>query len=404
MAENPKLKLVDAADQLLVYGVVTSVNPETQTMSVYLSHVKKEILDIPIWNTVTPSGAGIRFMPIPKETYIILAVINGLYRHVGYILDDMSLVTDDSKSSKKSGVLLQRFLEPGEIQVISKGQGEILLSNDGSILISSGVNSFIKLDSKNLALEALASTAKIDTSKVKIRSGIIKRPGTDTNRDVVVVDNNNTLQEFTVSVGVTLGSDTGLPLVEKDATTHVSLYPTVATLSIADKVYNEASTVEELNSKFLQGLLRFRSGISFNVDQDGTFTILDETNNNYIKWTVGVNGSNNLTSYEMKINDTYITVTSDNSYTIRNAHSTITSTSAGAVIVEGDASITIQSGSANVQQTLLGNNTFNYINNFITAIFNAHVHPTGVGPSGPPTPLGVAPVETQLLSAQVKNN
>lgn len=403
MIQDPKLQLLHESDQPLYWGNVTNVSPEAQTMTVFLSHLQKEVSNIPISNQMSISGIGIRFMPIPGETQVIVMSVKGIYHHVGYYFPDLTNITDNRKNDKSSGLLLQRFLEPGEVQLISRGQGEILLSNDGGVLLRSGLSTFLKLSTKTLSLDVLANTSRLDIGKVRVRSGVIKRPNpTDTTRDMLVLDEDSTLQEFTVNVGVSL-DENGLPLVQRDNTTHVSLYPTVGTLSIAEKVYDERGTEEQVNSKSLEGLLRFHTGISFNVDEDGTYTILDETNQNYIKWTVGVNSGQNLTTYELKINDTYITVSSNNSYSIRNAHSTINSNENGAVTISGDASITLQSGSASVQPTLLGQNTFDYINTFITTVFNAHIHGTGVGPSTPPTVPAVAPTPA-LLSIQVKNN
>lgn len=409
---NSKLQLLEEADQSIVWGLVKSVNPEAQTMSVFIENVNKEVPNISINNQVSVIGTGIRFMPVPKETKVLLLPVRGKYHHIGYINVDSSSVTEDKKGTKKSSILLQRYLEPGEVQLISRAQGEILLSNDGSVLIKSGFNSFVKLTSKTLSLDILANNTRMDFSRVRVRSGVMKRPdSTDTTRDILVLDgegeDKTTLQEFTVEVGTVLNAN-GLVRTDKDETTNVTLYPNIGLFSIADKVYNENAELEELNTKYLQGLLRFHTGLSFNIDEEGTFTLLDETNQNHIKFTVGVSNGAPLTTYELKINDTYISVGAENDYTIKNAHSEISSTSDGTILVTGDAAITIQSGSTSVEPSVLGDS----LNSFLTTLINwlaAHTHGTGVGPSTAPVTASVLTGDIlnmipDHLSPQVKNN
>ena len=71
--DYPALKLSEmSGKQYIVWGFVSSVNPETQMMKVKLPEFDEETPDIPINNMTSVRGVGFRVMPVAKHTIVIL--------------------------------------------------------------------------------------------------------------------------------------------------------------------------------------------------------------------------------------------------------------------------------------------------------------------------------------------
>lgn len=58
----------------------------------------------------------------------------------------------------------------------------------------------------------------------------------------------------------------------------------------------------------------------------------------------------------------------------------------------------IEIGEGSTEHIVLGDALLTWITTHINSVFNAHIHPTGVGPSGPPVTPGTAPSGADILS------
>ena len=338
----------------IIWCNISSVNPEKQTMKVLSSESKEEI-EVYINQALSISGAGIRYMPIPGQTKAIVHSKNGINTHLGYFVDNADVITDNSTGDKQSGFLLQRFLNPGEVQFMGMAQNEVYLDSDGSIFIKSGYNQFLKLDDIDALLDGEFGSLKFELDGVRIRSGNIRRPptpptgddsgseesgdeeetttATGTNEDEYVVitdpDTNNISypKEFTVSVGNIINADaTDYQSQDKFG---VEQFPYVGSLSLSDIVYDNVGKEEKVLDQFLNFLLKFPSGISISVNKEGDLVVLDQTNQNFVRFKPGStksddsgDGTSNTstglvhnTELEIQINKSNLLITSTGEFT-----------------------------------------------------------------------------------------
>ena len=314
----------------IIWCNISSVNPERQTMKVMSSESKEE-MEVFINQALSTSGSGIRYMPLPGKTKAIIHSKNGINTHLGYFVDHADIITDNSTGDKQSGFLLQRFLNPGEVQFMGVAQNEVYLDSDGSIFIKSGYNQYIKLDDIDALFDGEFGTLRFEMDGVRLRAGNTRRPPTEnktTNEDeyIIVTDTETNTdsypKEFTVSVGNIINSDaTDYQSQDKFG---VDQYPYAGLLSLADTVYNNSGTTETVLEKLLNFLLKFPSGISVSVNQEGALVILDQTNQNYLKFASGSTKSSGTlihnTELELQINKSNLKVTSTGefSYTLTN--------------------------------------------------------------------------------------
>lgn len=385
---NPLMSGYGAATKTeIMWCIVKSVDPEKQTMKVISGESSKEI-EVYINQNISILGAGIRFMPVPDQTKAIIHSKYGIDTHLGYFLENGAALTDSKTGDKQSGFLLQRYIEPGEVQLVSLGQNEVLLENTGSIFIKSGNNQYLRLDDINMLFDGNFGTFKFEMDEVRVRAGNIRRPLNDvTNEDEYITDDETTskyYKEFTVSVGNIYDDDTkdfqlGSPAAGElqDGQFSVDQFPYAGFMSLASKVFNDQGTEEKVFNKFLKFLLKFPVGISLSVDEEGTFTVLDQTTQNFMRFKVGYNatevdikiknnsiklsnsGLNVITSLDgsksntVALNDTGVTIVDSN-------QNKIEMTSAGVKITTATALIT---GDGSGQVTI-----------------NGEVAPTGIGP------------------------
>jgi hypothetical protein len=399
----------DYIDTKLIWGKVTSVNLEAQTMNIRIpGDVDKIVSNIPINNSMTLGGIGFRFIPIPNETSVILYEQNGVWYHIGYYLKDLSSrelygleeFTESKKSDKSDALLLQRYLEMGEVQIVSISRSEIYLSNDGSILIKDANNDFLKLDCNTNTFEGNYANIKQRMDGVILRGGNTRRsidPDTK-EEDYVNYTEEEKSKEFTVMVGL-LQDEFGLDYSEEYS--GLMLSPFVGILSLANNVYNESGEEELLYDTPLHFLLRTGTGAGFGINEDGIIYINDYISSNYVKFTTGD------TSLEIKINDSTTTINTDGELTFTNPQSTISIDKSGNIKIISSTSIEIKSGDASIEKSTLGETLKEKLDALMDLLI-AHQHNTGVGPSQPPiTASDFTALKGELpeiLSAQVKNN
>jgi hypothetical protein len=291
---HPILKhLAHRESHLIIEGVVTGVDSETQTMSVKIpSEGDRLISKVPINNFISAHGVGIRTMPIPGDSFVLLLRSGAHYTHIGYCTEGIIDFTQNKKNSKNSNILLQRYLESGEVQLLGLTKNEILLTNDGSILIKASGSSYIKLDDYASTLEGYFDNMKYEMDGVRIRAGNTRRPlkGYGREEDFVVKTNAGEvkaesaitdaeaepytmMKEFTVQVGTvqdTKGID--FPFNSLDLT---NSSPQVGWMSMATQVVDEQGTPLKLQGQDVQFLIRTANGGGIAITADNSLYVLD---------------------------------------------------------------------------------------------------------------------------------
>ena len=162
--------------QRIVWGYVINIDKLSQTMTVRLQENQEEVPGIPINNMMSQHGVGVRMIPVPQDTIVILLKLNEDYVHIGYGLQNLDKYTQDSSNSKVTSALLQRYLDEGEVQLSGIANNEVLLTNDGNVLFKTQSNSFIKLEDISSTFEGLFSNLKFEMDGVRIRAGNMRRP------------------------------------------------------------------------------------------------------------------------------------------------------------------------------------------------------------------------------------
>lgn len=71
-------------------------------------------------------------------------------------------------------------------------------------------------------------------------------------------------------------------------------------------------------------------------------------------------------------------------------------------VFKDGAQVRIDFGEGATERVILGDAFKTFINNFFSVAFDTHVHPTGVGPSGPPSTAGTTQMQDALLSDLAK--
>lgn len=138
-------------------GLVISVDAESQTMT--CATTSGTVSGIPINNISTLSGVGIRMMPIPHMTRVLLVDQCGMLYHLGTYYnqrndkqEDIGLkqYTNNEKYDKECSDqgILQRFLSEGEISITGPAYSEIFFPSNGDVLIVNSEFTSIKLDSR----------------------------------------------------------------------------------------------------------------------------------------------------------------------------------------------------------------------------------------------------------------
>ena len=291
---HPILKhLAHRESHLIIEGVVTGVDSESQTMSVKIpSEGDRLISKVPINNFISAHGVGIRTMPIPGDSFVLLLRSGAHYTHIGYCTEGIIDFTQNKKNSKNSNILLQRYLESGEVQLLGLTKNEILLTNDGSILIKASGSSYIKLDDYASTLEGYFDNMRYEMDGVRIRAGNTRRPlkGYGREEDFVVKTNAGEvkaesaitdaeaepytmMKEFTVQVGTvqdTKGID--FPFNSLDLT---NSSPQVGWMSMATQVVDEQGTPLKIQGQDVQFLIRTANGGGIAITADNSLYVLD---------------------------------------------------------------------------------------------------------------------------------
>lgn len=309
---NMKTRADATMSNSIYSGKIVQVYSEDQTMDIVVQN-NKLLSRIPINNSISIEGSGIRFMPVPGRTIALLARDINEYYHVGYIYNlkdtkyresiGLRQLTYDKNYSKDSAVILQRYLDPGEVQIIALDNNEVYLSNDGGILIKDSNDSFISLDTYMGLCEGNFSNMQYEMDGVRIRAGNTIRPVTDAyENDFIVLKDGDVInekdlekddvatdiKEFTVEVGTIQDPDTGIDKTVADGS------PSVGKISLAERMVDEFGDEEFSASKSVNFKIKTKNGGGIVIDDSGSVNIVDYKAGSSTKFVSGRDGEKSL--------------------------------------------------------------------------------------------------------------
>lgn len=323
--ENKEYKIVE--------GVVDAVNAENQTMSVLTRF--GVLPDIPINNNVCLNGVGIRVMPIPKFTRVLLYNQGNSLYHLGSYYNTLgpgnknlglNSVTNNDDASKECAAtsFLQRNLKAGEVDIYGMGSSEIFMPSNGDVLIVSSSLVGIEL---NAELQSMINTG--DTIYNELAGGVIRygqalrrssgsakqlqryyKSNVGVAPESAINDYNavtDAVYEFNVELGTTKGINTGT----YDDTTELK----TSRLSLSNVVLDNKGDIIEENSNPLYFLLDiYPSNVRLCSDFSGNFIFTStDTLAPQQKITLSFGKTPIFT---VQIKDTYVSIGSNNNFDI----------------------------------------------------------------------------------------
>jgi len=315
--------------QRVVWAFVKSIDKMSQTMTVSLRENGQEIPEIPINNMISQHGIGVRMIPVPNDTIVILLKLNDEYIHIGYGLQNLDKFTQDSSNSKQTGVLLQRYMDEGEIQLLGLTNNEILLTNDGNVLIKTQNNAYIKLENISSTLDGHFANLKFEMDGVRVRAGNMRRPlkGAQKEEDYIVfaheteevkkitdlkedettgeLEDHTLYKEFTVQVGTVIDPETGIDK-EFDQRNPAGSSPQIGWMSLANKVVDETGKEFKLEGQNVQFVIRTANGGGLAITEDNSLYLFD--------YSPGTEGGKNFTKFSSKEDSSKGIRTSDNNF------------------------------------------------------------------------------------------
>jgi hypothetical protein len=402
-------------DEKVSWGTVTKVDPELNEIQVQLGGTGSSGLSIKVKlnNHFTSFGSGLRVMPMANVTNVLVYQDTGNdWVHFGYMIEGIDSLMDNKEGTKQgsTSLLVNRYLEEGEVQLVGYTGNELLFAKNGDVLIQDSNGSYVLLDAQTATFETSAANVKFDLDKVRIRSGNARRPVkedtyedeymytvdgatkkesdlTDDERDSAV-----TITEFNLQVG-TLPGDNGVD--------DPKLSPTVGELVMASTVVREDGTPVGVAGKKVQFLLKMASGAGIAIDKDGSLFLIDRAGGDGTRFENGPTAERSF-----RVGNNYIGVNADG---VDIHHTSGASISLDA---SGDVSITHKNGRSlnldaygllasfpGAEVKLMGKTvtmispTVNFgmmptdsllAANLTSAFFDLHVH---AGPVGPPVTL-----------------
>lgn len=324
--DYPAARLSTRSDktEMVVWGYVVSIDKQKQQMMVKLQTTEQEV-PVRINNHISRHGFGVRFIPVPRDTIVILLKVNEDYLHIGYALENIEQYTQDSSNSKTTIGLLQRYLDEGEVQLLGIGNNELLLSNDGSVLIKTQSNAYIKLEDISSTMEGHFANMKMEMDGVRVRAGNMRRPlkGAQREDDYLVMkdedgsvskvtdleeqdgelEDHSYMKEFTVQVGTIIDPETGIDK-KFDQRDPASSSPQIGWFSLANKVVDETGEEYKLEGKNVQFVLRTANGGGLAVTEDNSLYILD--------YSPGTSGGKNFTKFSSTKDSKALRASEDN--------------------------------------------------------------------------------------------
>ena len=339
-------------------GMVISIDSEKQLMNVAVNGVGVQ-RNIAINNPTTPNGVGIRVMPVPGTSTVLLYEQKSTFYHIGYYYnhqDDSNVFmglqsfTNNSIGDKNESdiIFLQRNLASGELSIAGSSNAEIYLPNSGDILLINSARASIELSSILNAVLVDAESTYSEIGGTVFRNGNVLRRVKGSQKDLegifsasnvvtpesylTTTESFEKLNEFSFDVGTT----------ESDSTGYYddSIQPTVGRFSLANIVIdNDGSPVFE-DSQTLNFLLDITAtNIRLCSDTIGNFKIIDTTPNkpsvDGLVFTVGEESN-----FSISINDSNISANYKNEVELSNLKSKVSISSIGTISLKNNRSDT----------------------------------------------------------------
>lgn len=282
--------------------------------------------------------------------------------HVGYRNDDTAVIlgyniNNPGEESGEGYTFLKQLaddgvagyasfkeLKPGEFDFKSSGDAYIFGSNQGTLYLSGG-QAFIKLDKQAYRLESKASEYHYTSETAQIRFGTAFRKAVPSDQAETPVSS-GIYKEFLVDVNYPTAL--GAPSTQSRAKLHMG------------DVLDDSNTLED--GPF-GNPLRLKLSLGDSTDLKEVFScLIDNSGNVEIQQKEPSSGEDNTLSW--RVGDTTITING----------------AGGELFVE-------QSGVAQVAVAIADHLEALWTQMVQAAtVFDAHTHPTGVGPSGPAAP------------------
>lgn len=277
-------------EQRIKVGVVKRINPETQTMEVQLAGVGN-LVTVRLNNPATLFGLGVRMMPIENITRVLVYVsVAGDYTHIGYALEGTENFIDNRQSSKNapsgSNILLQRYLEPGEIEMVGMTGNEIFLPKEGSIYIKSQFGDYLLLDNFESTFRGSFSNLSFEMDEITLRSGNIIRSVKEN-----TAEENTTEDEYIVGVDSYAKKESDLTEEELERAQPLkeflirvgtdiedpSSIPTIGTFFLGSMYVDETGdeNVTGGAGKSVNFKIQTASGGGLSINEDGSVFIMD---------------------------------------------------------------------------------------------------------------------------------
>jgi hypothetical protein len=307
---SPKKLLNQMGQSVFHWGMITNVDSENYTMSVRIaSDNGMEVKGIRINQALSHTG-GTRqvFMPVPNETHALLAktdIDETGFTHLGYYTPDGANTTSDRANTKTGSFVYQRYLKPGEYQVVSISGTELYMPESGDFFVKNSKGYFIRFSPVMDNLEVYVPDTHIQNYSVDIKSGRVVRTSSVTLRDEIKrnMTTKEPFHEFSINLGTLYNQNTSLPTGVR-----------TGSITIADRVFDvkgDNPVAYEGAANFLQFLLQMTSGIKISVDSSGDFYIVSTANNSRFK--IGTSkGAKEISEMVFKTETSELTVDANN--------------------------------------------------------------------------------------------
>ena len=397
----------------ILWGTIVKVDPIKHTMDVEIASggLTQVAQNIKINSFFTDLGYGVQVLPLMNQSRALLYKISTTdWLHVGYFNPDMSQIIADKTYAKEetTALILQRYVDQGEVHLSSVSRNEIYLSNDGSVFLRAQYGASLKLDNMEHRLEGDFANLKFNMDGVRIRSGNVIRPvGTylnadneqvDTNEDEHVIvfqdevikesdlptleDEGDDIKEFFVQVGTNLDSETGVD----------SEFPSVGIIAMGDKIIDEKGEEIAAANKSLNFIVKNAMGGGIAIDEDGSFMILDQTGGSVTKFTTGSSGEKSF-----RIGNSFMSVDKNNGITLEHeSGSSIILDAKGTVILTDNSGRTLSMDENGLSASFPGS-TINLQAEKI--VLNGAVTVGGVPIDSPfPAQLGATAIDLMIMS------
>lgn len=347
-----------------IRGQITTVDPVNGKINVDLMDVvgTKELTSPVLWYSATGrTSAWGRYMPMGKETINIAFRNNGSPVFVGYDATNTkdgrpgwNNLADAQKEGGVPGFGAYRALKRGEYDFKSSGDAYIHGSNAGTLLLAGG-QAFFKLEKMPYRISSKAGTYKHESGANIIRFGTVYRKATALDIDETAVPP-STFNEYMVDINQILPG--GIRSVQSRALIH-----------FGDILLTPAN-IPELSSLGLP--LRARISLGDVSDTLEVFNFQVDAGGN-VKWAQ------------------------------KNAVPPVTNMTIGlaSIVIDGKLG-TMKLGWTTPDVSVA---IANHLQTLYTQLkvkldtFDAHIHPTGLGPSGPPAPMIAAPAWDPLINS-----